>query len=172
MKRNHIEHDLMTFGSLVSGVCSNISRAGRRYHVVDRRSKKAGEMIFQLLNLLILMPEEHKRRISCKFTEEFIYIAEKLMKDITRNGVVFDLHFYNAVINGYCRAHMLRDAYLYVELMQNDGLNAKHMTYRAHTTWSNWSSYTAINNMSETGCLPDKITQHSYRRSMQEWESS
>ncbi|KAF9598649.1 hypothetical protein IFM89_029899 [Coptis chinensis] len=177
--RRMLEVGAVPDGDLYSTLINDYSINGRAidachlFHVmIERGFRPCAHTYTGLINGLM---KKNMTEKACKYLEMVLddgLVLEKLMKDITRNGVVFDLHFYNAVINGYCRAHMLRDAYLYVELMQNDGLNAKHMTYRAHTTWSNWSSYTAINNMSETGCLPDKITQHSYRRSMQEWESS
>ncbi|KAF5188315.1 Pentatricopeptide repeat-containing protein [Thalictrum thalictroides] len=171
MTRNQINPDLNTLGSLLSGVCRIAPPTIRRYHLVDRRYKKARDMLFHMLHPPTLMPVEQNWSISSATSKERIYIAQKLMKFFKETQVILDLHIYNTMMNGCCRVHMLRDAYEYLELMQQDGLSPNHVTFTilmdGHIRlYEIDRAIQLFNKMNAIGCVPDRITYNTLIRGL------
>ncbi|OVA16325.1 Pentatricopeptide repeat [Macleaya cordata] len=160
MVRNKIHPDLITYGSLISGFCRNDLDIARRCHFVD---KKVKYKLLLLLHQFTSKPMRHSEGVPWRSFGEMIDYVLMLMQDAKENGLMPDLHLHNAVINGYCRAGKMRDAYAHFQLMQEDGLGPNQVTY---TTFIDGyirhgeidRAIQLFNSMNLDGCAPDKVT--------------
>ncbi|OVA05339.1 Pentatricopeptide repeat [Macleaya cordata] len=157
---NKIGVNSITYRSLISGVCRNVLRIN---HSGGRKSEKAKSKIFHLLHQITLKPINSNQGVHWDTSEKKIHYALKLMQDMKENGLMPDLHVHNAIINGYCRAGRMRDAYEHRKLMLADGLRSNQVTYTTLIEGYIRSgeidcAIALFNTMDSNGCVPDKVT--------------
>ncbi|KAJ7949582.1 Pentatricopeptide repeat-containing protein [Quillaja saponaria] len=163
MEENLIEGDLVTYITLVSGICRNITSFEKRRCIRRRKTEKKTEVLFQLLHQRTVVPTESYVRVYANSSEERERFALKLIGKIKGVRFMPNLYLYNGIISGFCRAGKMQDAYDHFELMQREGVRPNHVTYTilidGHIISGNIDSAIVLfNMMNANGCAPDRIT--------------
>ncbi|XP_062223175.1 pentatricopeptide repeat-containing protein At5g62370 [Phragmites australis] len=166
MMKNHIEPDLITYGALITGICRNIDRRDMRPSLAIKL-KEARHMLFTLLPHITVGTRKGKQESKNMSTEEKLQLAQSIIQDLAESGMMPDLHIYNGMLNGLCRANKMDDAYSLLLLMDQAGVLPNHVT---HTILMNNhlrldESNRAIqlfNSLNADGHVFDKITYNTF----------
>uniref|UniRef100_A0A0E0B776 Pentacotripeptide-repeat region of PRORP domain-containing protein n=1 Tax=Oryza glumipatula TaxID=40148 RepID=A0A0E0B776_9ORYZ len=165
MMKTNVAPDLITYGALVAGICRNIARRGMRPSLA-KKLKEARYMLFRMLPQII-DTRNGKQKDNQICTEEMIQVAQGIIQDLEENGMVPDLHIYNGMINGLCRANKMDDAYSLLSVMDQTGILPNHVTY---TILMNNQirlgdinhAIQLFNSLNSDGCVFDKITYNTF----------
>uniref|UniRef100_J3N0M0 Pentacotripeptide-repeat region of PRORP domain-containing protein n=1 Tax=Oryza brachyantha TaxID=4533 RepID=J3N0M0_ORYBR len=165
MMKSHVEPDLITYGALITGICRNVDRRDMRPSL-PKKLKEARYMLFRLLPQII---DTRKGKQKDKYisTEEKIQAAQSIIQDLTESGMMPDLHIYNGMLNGLCRANKMDDAYNLLSAMEQAGVLPNHVTYTIlmNNQIKSGDSNRAIqlfNSLNSNGCIFDDITYNSF----------
>ncbi|KAL2527062.1 Pentatricopeptide repeat-containing protein [Abeliophyllum distichum] len=104
MEKSEIEGDLVTYIALVSGVSRNIRRVEGKWYLSHAKSKKAKELMFDLLNQSTILPKESSLKILISSQEEMKFVALRLIQKIKNVPFMPNLYLYNGIISGLCWA--------------------------------------------------------------------
>ncbi|KAF0929148.1 hypothetical protein E2562_016387 [Oryza meyeriana var. granulata] len=165
MMKNHVEPDLITYGALVTGICRNIDRRDMGPSLA-KKLKEARFMLFRMLPQII-DTRKGKQKDKNISTEEKIQAAQSIIQDLAESGMMPDLHIYNGMLNGLCRANKMDEAYSLLSVMEQAGVLANHVTYtilmnnQIRLGDSN-NAIQLFNSLSSGGCVFDKITYNSF----------
>ncbi|GLT84024.1 hypothetical protein SLE2022_022800 [Rubroshorea leprosula] len=162
MEKNKIECDPVRYITLVIGVCRGIS--GRKsHHFVNGRSEREIEMFLCLLNKKTGLPRKNNLRISAVPPEGMKIFMSKLMQKVIETPFMPNLCIYNVMIDGFCHADRMQDAYDHFELMQKEGFHPNQVTYTmligGHIRSGEIDHAIGLfNKMNADGCTPDECT--------------
>ncbi|KAA8533852.1 hypothetical protein F0562_031369 [Nyssa sinensis] len=162
MENSQIECDLITYITLVSGVCRNIKCIKGRWHVARTKSERAREMLFHLLHQKSLVPRENSLRISINSLKEIKYFALKLIQEVKDTRFMPNLYLYNGMMSGFCLAYQMQHAYDHLELMRREGVAPNQVTFTilidGHIRFRETDYAIGLfNKMNASGCAPDRI---------------
>uniref|UniRef100_A0A0D9X9H6 Pentacotripeptide-repeat region of PRORP domain-containing protein n=1 Tax=Leersia perrieri TaxID=77586 RepID=A0A0D9X9H6_9ORYZ len=165
MMKNHVEPDLITYGTLVTGICRNIDRRDMRPSLA-KKLKEARYTLYRMLPQIIDTGKE-KQKDKHISTEEKIQVAQSVIHDLTESGMMPDLHIYNGMLNGLCRANKMDDAYSLLSVMEQAGVLPNHVTYTIlmNNQIRLGDSNRAIqlfNSLNNSGCFFDSITYNTF----------
>ncbi|KAL5230630.1 hypothetical protein ABZP36_029406 [Zizania latifolia] len=128
MMKNYVEPDLITYGALITGICRNIDRRDMRPSLATKL-KEARCMLFRMLPQITVDKRQGKQKDKHMSTEEKIHLAQIIIQDLADSGMMPDLHIYNGMLNGLCRAKKMDDAYNLLSVMDQSGVVPNHVTY-------------------------------------------
>ncbi|KAF2288896.1 hypothetical protein GH714_022629 [Hevea brasiliensis] len=172
MDSSQIELDVIFYIALVSGLCRNIVGIKKRCKI-NRTSetKKAREMLLQLLHQRKFVPRETILRFPADSSEHIKCFALELMHRIKRTKFMPNLYLYNSIIFGFCWADRIEDAYNDFELMQKEGICPNEVTFTiligAYSRAGQINrAIELFNVMNADGYRPDKVTYNTLLRGL------
>ncbi|GER35053.1 pentatricopeptide repeat-containing protein [Striga asiatica] len=130
MNKSGLEQDLVTYITLICGVCRNIREyTGSGYLLYNKRSNYRNEILFSLLRQTAVLPDGNGLRISINSEAEMKYFVIDLIQRIEKVLLTPDLYMYNGIISGFRWAHCMPEAYKHLDRMLQEGLHPNHVTF-------------------------------------------
>ncbi|KAL2550179.1 Pentatricopeptide repeat-containing protein [Forsythia ovata] len=162
MEKSEIEGDLVTYIALVSGVSRNIRRVEGKWYLSHAKSKKAKELMFNLLNQSTILPKENSLKILISSQEEMKFFALRLIQKIKNVPFMPNLYLYNGIISGLCWSGRMQEAYDHLNRMQREGVQPNQVTFTilidGHIQFGETDLAVGLfNKMNASGFDPDQL---------------